>query len=172
VGWIHLTHCSPMAVSLKHDRPNKQSTGYIKQESFLDQPSDYQLLKQCYMSLVSRRSWLHGTWRFIIKALYLSNSVGPELAGSSYLQEPAAGPYPEPTESYPILNSTPPANIPKIHSDPNLPSTLWTSKRSLSSGFPTEPLDQMEATAVVQIITSHFLNLNITLPSTFGSSLC
>jgi hypothetical protein len=47
----------------------------------------------------------------------------PEPEDSSpHLQEPATGPYPEPTESAPH----PPANLPEIHSHPILPSTPWS----------------------------------------------
>jgi hypothetical protein len=53
-----------------------------------------------------------------------------ELQGSSpHSQLLATGPYPEPVESNP--QSPPPANLPKIHSDPILPSMPWPSKWSL-----------------------------------------
>jgi hypothetical protein len=56
----------------------------------------------------------------------------PEPAGSSpYSQEPAIGPYPEPTESTPH----PPASLSNINSDPKLPSTLLSSEWSLSFGL-------------------------------------
>jgi hypothetical protein len=57
---------------------------------------------------------------------YISCSAEPEPEGLSlYLQEPATGPYPELTGSAPH----PPASLPKILSDPILPS-----------GFPTKTL--------------------------------
>jgi hypothetical protein len=50
--------------------------------------------------------------------------VGPEPESSSpYSQQPATGPYLEPTGS----TLHPPASLPKIHSDPILPSTPWSS---------------------------------------------
>jgi hypothetical protein len=53
----------------------------------------------------------------------VTNFVAPKPEGSSpYSQEPATGSYPEPTES-----TLPPANLPKIHSDPILPSTPQSS---------------------------------------------
>jgi hypothetical protein len=59
----------------------------------------------------------------------LNNSVAQEPEGSSpHTQQLATGPYPDPVESSPH----PPANLPKIHSDPILPSTPWSSKWSLS----------------------------------------
>jgi hypothetical protein len=61
-----------------------------------------------------------------------TNSVAPEPAGSSpYLQEPATGPYPEPTGS---IRHTPPS-LPQIHSDPILPPTSPSSEGSLSLGL-------------------------------------
>jgi hypothetical protein len=56
------------------------------------------------------------------KTEWITNSVAPEPEGSSpYSQEPATGPYPE------LLDHiyTPPTNLPKIHSVPILPSTLF-----------------------------------------------
>jgi hypothetical protein len=62
--------------------------------------------------------------------LNLIDSVAPEAEVSSPCsQQPAIGPYPEPTES--TLHLPPPANLPKIHSDPILPST----PRSLPFGL-------------------------------------
>jgi hypothetical protein len=59
----------------------------------------------------------------------LTNSVAPEPEGSSpHSQQPATGPYPEPTVSN--LHSA--ASLPKIHSDPILTSTPWSSRWSLS----------------------------------------
>jgi hypothetical protein len=56
--------------------------------------------------------------------------VASEPEGSSpHSQQPANGPYPEPGES----TAFPPANLPKVHFDPILPSTPWSSRRSLSS---------------------------------------
>jgi hypothetical protein len=58
--------------------------------------------------------------------------VAPEPAGSSLrLQEPATGHYPEPAGS----TLHPSGKLPKIHSDPILPSTPWSSKWSLSYGL-------------------------------------
>jgi hypothetical protein len=55
----------------------------------------------------------------------LTNSVAQEPEGSSpHSQQPATGPYPEPVES----NPHPQTNLPKIHSDPFLPPTLWFLK--------------------------------------------
>jgi hypothetical protein len=55
--------------------------------------------------------------------------VAPEPEGSSpYSQQPATGPCPEPAASN--LHSA--ANLPKIHYDPILPSTSWSSRWSLS----------------------------------------
>jgi hypothetical protein len=59
----------------------------------------------------------------------LTHSVVPEPEGSSLCsQEPATGPYSEPTGS--TLHS--PAYLSNIHSDPILPSTLRSSEWSLS----------------------------------------
>jgi hypothetical protein len=61
-----------------------------------------------------------------------TNSVAQEPKCSSpHSQQPATGPYPEPVES----NPHPQANLPKIHSDSILPSTPWSSERSLSFGL-------------------------------------
>jgi hypothetical protein len=50
----------------------------------------------------------------------ISNSVSQEPEGSSpHSQKLNTGTCPEPVES----NSHPPANLPKIHSDPILPTT-------------------------------------------------
>jgi hypothetical protein len=55
----------------------------------------------------------------------ITNSMVSEPEGSSpYSQEPATGPYPEPTESTTHTR----ANLPKIHSDPILPSTPQSSE--------------------------------------------
>jgi hypothetical protein len=55
-----------------------------------------------------------------------------EPEGSSpHSQQLANYPYPEPVES----NPHPPASLPKIHSDPILPPTPWSSKWSLSFGL-------------------------------------
>jgi hypothetical protein len=65
----------------------------------------------------------------------LSISVAPEPEGSSpHSQDPANGPYPEPGESTP----RPPINLLKIHFDPILPSTPWSSKWSFP--FFNEPI--------------------------------
>jgi hypothetical protein len=54
----------------------------------------------------------HSHW---VQYSHETKSVVPELKGSSpHSQQPATGPSPEPIES------TPPANLPKIHSDPIL----------------------------------------------------
>jgi hypothetical protein len=59
-------------------------------------------------------------------------SVVPEPESSSpYLQQQVTGPYPEPTE----FTLHPRANLPKIHSDPILPSTPPSSEWSLSFGL-------------------------------------
>jgi hypothetical protein len=56
--------------------------------------------------------------------------VAPEPEGSSpHSQQPANGPYPEPGKSTP---PPPPAIRPKVHFDPILPSTPWSSNWSLS----------------------------------------
>jgi hypothetical protein len=58
--------------------------------------------------------------------------VAPEPAGvSPYLQQPATGPYPEPTGStlHPLFD------LLKIHSDPILPSTPRYPEWTLSFGF-------------------------------------
>jgi hypothetical protein len=63
--------------------------------------------------------------------------VAPEPAGSSpYSQEPSTGPYPEPTGSFPH----PPANLPKIYSDPIL-SKPRSSELSLSFGLSHQNLN-------------------------------
>jgi hypothetical protein len=60
----------------------------------------------------------------------LTHSVAPEPEGSStYSQEPATGPIL--SQLLPIYTQQ--ANLPKIHSDPILPSTPWSSKWSLST---------------------------------------
>jgi hypothetical protein len=65
----------------------------------------------------------------------LTNSMAPEPEGSSpHSQQPANGPYPEPGESTPH----PPANLPKVHFDPILSSTPWSSKWS-PSAIPAKP---------------------------------
>jgi hypothetical protein len=65
--------------------------------------------------------------------IQLTNSVAPEPEGSSpHTQQPANDPYPEPGESTPH----PPTNLPKVHFDPILPSTHWSSKWFFPSGFP------------------------------------
>jgi hypothetical protein len=54
-----------------------------------------------------------------------NNSVAPEPEGSSpHSQQPASDPHPEPRESTPHT----PANVPKVHFDPILPSTPWSFK--------------------------------------------
>jgi hypothetical protein len=60
----------------------------------------------------------------------LTNSVAPEPEGSSpWLQEPATGPYPKPTES--TLPPPKPVSLTKIHFDPIL-SPMPYSSRALS----------------------------------------
>jgi hypothetical protein len=55
--------------------------------------------------------------------------VAQEPVGSSpHSQEPATGPYPGLAESSPH----PQASLPKIHSDPILPPTPWSSEWSVS----------------------------------------
>jgi hypothetical protein len=62
---------------------------------------------------------------------HISNSIASESPGSSsYSQKPATGYYPGPTES----TLHPPANPPKIHSDPVLPTTPWSPKWYLYFG--------------------------------------
>jgi hypothetical protein len=68
---------------------------------------------------------------------YLTNFVAPEPEMSSPCsQEPATGPYPEPTES----TQHPFASLSKIHSDPILPSTSSSSEWSLSFGLSHQTL--------------------------------
>jgi hypothetical protein len=62
---------------------------------------------------------------------YTCGYMAPEPEGSSlYLRKTTISPYPEPTGS----TLQPPANLPKIHSDPILPTMPWSSKWSLSIG--------------------------------------
>jgi hypothetical protein len=57
----------------------------------------------------------------------ITNSVALEPEGSSlHSREPTNGPYPEPGES----NPPPPATLPKVPSDPILPSTPWSQRNS------------------------------------------
>jgi hypothetical protein len=58
--------------------------------------------------------------------------MAQEPKGSSlHSQQLATGPYPEPVESNPHT----PANLPKIYSDPILPSTPWSSEWFTSFGL-------------------------------------
>jgi hypothetical protein len=67
-------------------------------------------------------------------AHWLTKSVVPEHEGSPCSQDPAAGPYPEPTK----LTAHYAFSLLKIHSDSILPSTNRSSQWSLSLGFPTK----------------------------------
>jgi hypothetical protein len=70
-------------------------------------------------------------WFFLVPAgsAVLTNSAAPEPEVSSpHSQQPDTGPYPEPIESTP----SPPANLPKIHSDPIISSMPRSSEWSLS----------------------------------------
>jgi hypothetical protein len=59
--------------------------------------------------------------------------MAPEPEGSSpHSQQPANGPYPEPSESTP---HTPPTNLSKVHFDPILPSTPWSFRWSFPFVF-------------------------------------
>jgi hypothetical protein len=71
--------------------------------------------------------------RMVFPLYFLANNcVAPEREGSSPCsQEPATGPYPD----QPNPSPPPQANLPMIHSDPNLSSMPWSSKRSLSFGL-------------------------------------
>jgi hypothetical protein len=63
----------------------------------------------------------------------VTNSVVPESKGSPHIREPTNGPYPKPGESTPHTHT--PANLPKVHFDPILPSAPWSFKWSLSFGL-------------------------------------
>jgi hypothetical protein len=75
-----------------------------------------------------------------MKVVDLTNSVEQEPEGSSpHSQQPATGPCPELAES----NAHPEANLSKMHSDPILPSTPWSSEWSLSFGLSHQNLVQL-----------------------------
>jgi hypothetical protein len=85
----------------------------------------------------------------------LTNSVALEPQGSSpYSQETALGSYSKPTESTPH----PPANLPKIHSDPILPSTPRSSEWFLSFGLSRQNLVHFS-------VISHACNMSSRLHS-------
>jgi hypothetical protein len=89
-----------------------------------------------------------------------SNSVVQEPEGlSPHSQQPATGSYPEPAES----NPHPQASLSNIHSDPILPSTPWSSERSLSFGLSHRNLAQFSllshACHMPCLPRSHWLDL-------------
>jgi hypothetical protein len=87
------------------------------------------------------------------------NSVAQEPGGSSpHSQQPATGPCPEPVES----NPHPQASLPKIHLDPILPPTPWSSKWSLSSGFPTKTLYTFLSSPMRATCPAHLIRLDLT----------
>jgi hypothetical protein len=84
-----------------------------------------------YVTTDSRITW------YLNKSKKSTNSVAPQPESSSpHSQQPANDPYPELRESTPH----PPANLPKVHYEPILPSTPWTSEWIFPSGFPTKTL--------------------------------
>jgi hypothetical protein len=84
--------------------------------------------------------------------------MAPEPKGSlPYSQGPATGPYPEPTES--TLPHT--ASLPKIQSEPILPSMSRSSKWSLSFGLSHKTSYNMHATCPAHLILLQLICLLI-----------
>jgi hypothetical protein len=81
-----------------------------------------------------------------------------EQDGSSpHSQHLATVPYSEPVES----NTHPQANRPKIHSDPNLPSTPWSFKWSLSFGLSHQNLLRFLSSPMRATCPDHFIRLDL-----------
>jgi hypothetical protein len=80
---------------------------------------------RCFLfTLEARDLFLKSEGCALLFVRQYTNSVAPEPTSSSpYSQEPATGPYPQPTG--PLY--THPANLPKIYSDPILLSIPWSS---------------------------------------------
>jgi hypothetical protein len=102
--------------------------------------------------------------------------VAPEPEGSSpRSQQLVTYPYLEPVES----NLYRPPNIPKIHYDPVVPSTSWSSEWSLSFGLSHQNLVHFLSSTMRASCPAHLINLEFICIMIFGdeyklwsSSLC
>jgi hypothetical protein len=89
--------------------------------------------------------------------------VEPETPDSSpYLQQHTTGSYPEPA------GACTPVNFPKIHSDPILPSTPWSSKRYLSFGLPYQNFCTFLLSPMRALCPAHLILLELIFVMIFG----